>query len=88
MNSAVANYTAAVEALARKMSRGGRAKQVGAEFDDLYQEGLIMVWLSLERGVCPATAMIENRMRDYMRYLGRQSPISYEAMLPLDFVQG
>jgi len=87
MNSRVSAYAEACEAIARRLSRGGRARQVGAEFDDLYQEGLIMVWLTLAKGISPSAQMIENRMRDWMRYVNRQSPIPYEAMLPLDDVR-
>lgn len=57
---------------------------MGAEYDDLYQEGLISVWQALERGVTPSIEMVENRMRDWMRYIGRQTPVPYEALLPLD----
>ena len=70
------------------------AIQVGAEYDDLAQEGLINVWQTIERGVTPSTEMIENRMRDYVRWLGsqigrgRDGSVPYEALLPLDeFVQ-
>lgn len=75
----VASYEAACEALARQFV--GRH---GAEHDDLVQEGRIFVWQSLARGICPSADMIANRMRDYVKWLGRQSPIPYEAMLPLE----
>ena len=75
----VAAYEAACSALARKYV--GRN---GAEHDDLVQEGRIFVWQSLERGIPPSAEMIENRMRDYVRWLGRQTPIPYEALLPLE----
>jgi DNA-directed RNA polymerase specialized sigma24 family protein len=88
MNAQVAAYADACDALASRLARGARARQVGAEFDDLYQEGLILVWQSLERGIAPSTAMILNRMRDWMRYLGRQNPVPYEAMLPLEDFSG
>lgn len=90
MNSAVAQYWAAVEAIAVKIAASSVANQVGAECDDLLQEGLINVWQSLERGVTPSTEHIENRMRDYVRYLGtqvgrsRDGSVPYEALLPLD----
>lgn len=70
------------------------ALQVGAEYDDLVQEGLIQVWQSLERGVTPATHMLENRMKDYVRWLGtqvgrsRDGSTPYEALLPLDDFRG
>jgi DNA-directed RNA polymerase specialized sigma24 family protein len=81
MNSAVSSYRGAVENLAAKYD--GRR---GAEQDDLVQEGLIFVWQSLEKGIRPALEMIENRMKDYVRWLGRKSAIPYEAMLPIDMV--
>lgn len=66
------------------------AVQVGAEYDDLVQEGLINVWQTLARDVTPSADMIENRMRDYVRWLGNQigrgrdGSVPYEALLPLD----
>jgi len=84
MNARVSAYAGACAKLAARYAGGRRAQQVGAEYDDLYQEGLISVWQALERGVTPSIELIEFRMRDWMRYLGRQSPIPYEAMLPLD----
>ena len=81
MNSAVSGYLGTVEGLAARLD-GKR----GAEFDDLVQEGLIFVWQSLEKGIKPALEMIENRMRDYVRWLNRKSVIPYEAMLPIDLV--
>lgn len=88
MNERVSAYAGVCDALASRLARGARARQVGAEYDDLYQEGLIHVWQSLHRGVAPSTAMIINRMRDWMRYLGRQNPTPYEALLPLEDFSG
>lgn len=88
MNSAVAAYQATVEALAQKVAGGRRARQVGAEYDDLVQEGLIKVWQAFERGVTPSVEMIELRMWDWVKFIGRQrlgaNPTPYEALLPLD----
>lgn len=90
MNDRVAGYRDAVEAIALRVSRGAVALQVGAEYDDLAQEGLILVWQSLERGVDPSADMMENRMRDYVRLLGtqvgrsRDGSVPYEVLLPLD----
>jgi DNA-directed RNA polymerase specialized sigma24 family protein len=90
MNSAVSAYREAVEAVAERMARTAGAIQVGAEYDDLVQEGLINVWQTLERGIDPSTEHIENRMRDWIRHVGsqvgktRDSNIPYEALLPLD----
>ena len=86
MNGQVAAYRGLVASLARKVAGGARASQVGAEYDDLEQEGLISVWQALTRGVTPSAEIIENRMRDWVRYLGRQNPVPYEALLPLDSV--
>lgn len=90
MNSAVSGYWEAVEAVAVRMARTSAAIQVGAECDDLLQEGLIKVWQALEAGITPSTEHIENRMRDWIRHIGsqvgktRDSNIPYEAILPLD----
>ena len=56
----------------------------GAELDDLVQEGRIFVWQSLARGIKPSGKLIRGRMVNYVKWLGRQTPIPYEAMLPLD----
>lgn len=88
MDDQLRNYAGLVDSLARKLSGGARAAQVGAEYDDLYQEGMISAWQALARGVQPSADMIENRMRDWLRYLGRQTPIPYEALLPLDDYSG
>jgi hypothetical protein len=79
MSDQVAAYRGLVESLARKYV--GRN---GAELDDLVQEGLINVWQTLLRGVTPRADIIEYRLQSYAKWLGRQSPVPYEAMLPLD----
>lgn len=79
INDQIAGYRGLVESLAHKFV--GRN---GAEYDDLVQEGLIDVWQSLERGITPAAEQIENRMKDWVRWLGRREPIEYGTMLPLD----
>lgn len=83
MNGEVAAYGDLVESLARKFV--GRN---GAEFDDLVQEGLISAWQALCRGVTPSPLVIEYRMRDWTTWLGRQSPVEYGQMLPLDDFRG
>lgn len=83
MEATVRSYCGLVATLAEKIAASPRAKQVGAEYDDIYQEGLISVWQSVQRGVNPAL-VVENRMRDWLRYLGRQNPVAYEQMLPLE----
>lgn len=94
MSDRIAEYREAVEAIALRVSRGAVAVQVGADYDDLAQEGLINIWQSLERGVAPSAEMIENRMRDYVRWLGTQVGRSrdgaqpYDLLLPLDDFRG
>jgi DNA-directed RNA polymerase specialized sigma24 family protein len=90
MNDRVAEYRDAVEAIALRVSRGAVASQVGAEYDDLVQEGLMKVWQALEQGVTPSAENIENRMKDWIKHLGsqvgrsRDGAIPYETILPLD----
>ncbi len=79
MNARVSAYASTCESLARRY-----AGRNGAEKGDLVQEGLIAVWLTLKAGKTPSAWMIENRMKDWVRYLGRQTPVPYEAFLPLD----
>lgn len=70
-------------------ARSQQAKQVGAEFDDLVQEGLIAVWVALENGVAVVgPERISDRMRNHMRWLGRARsgapPVPYDEMLSLN----
>ena len=94
MDAAIAGYREAVEAIALRVSRGAVATQVGADYDDLAQEGLIHVWQSLGRGVTPSADMIENRMRDYVRWIGtqvgrgRDGSQPYDLLLPLEDFRG
>ena len=46
-----------------------------AEYDDLYQEGMISVWLMYDKKphVKTVTAAVYNRMKDWTRYVKRQS---------------
>ena len=71
----VADYRDLVDALALRMSRTKRAQQVGADQDDLAQEGLIDVWKQLRRGVHPSAENIRLRMLDHLRWLGRQQGV-------------
>jgi hypothetical protein len=87
MNDQVRAYAGLVESIAEEVSRGRRAQTVGAEYDDLNQEGLIAVWRALESGVkVVGPDHIRDRMKDYMKWLGAQTrqPIPYEELLPLD----
>jgi hypothetical protein len=79
MNAAIAAYESLLCDLARPFV--GRN---GAEEDDLVQEGRIFVWQSFKRGVCPSGEMIQNRMKDWVKFLDKQNPIPYETLLPLD----
>lgn len=80
---ALENFRGLVEATALKVSRSPQAKRVGAEYDDLVQEGLIAVWQATGRGHNPV-AVIENRMKDWLRFLGKRSGESYAQHMPLD----
>lgn len=85
MNDQVANYRGLVESIATDLSRSRRAKKVGAEYDDLAQEGLIAVWKALRGGVdAIGPGRIRDRMKDYMRWLGRHGGEGYDEMLPFD----
>jgi DNA-directed RNA polymerase specialized sigma24 family protein len=50
----------------------------GAEFDDLYQEGLIAAWMSLQNGIAPSNTFIKNRMLDWVRKCRRRGFSGYE----------
>jgi DNA-directed RNA polymerase specialized sigma subunit len=84
INAQIASYRGICEGLARRLSAGRRAKARGAEYDDLVQEGLIDVWLTLARGRTPSVNHIENRMRDYIRNLGRATRSPADPMLSFD----
>lgn len=78
----VAAYDDLIVSLARL--HNGRAS---AELDDLIQEGRIAVFLSLRRGIFPSKELIENRMRDYVRFLHRLNRLEaadYGAYLPIE----
>lgn len=79
-----------VEGTARRLAASPRARRVGAEYDDLVQEGLLSVVLSLRRGIDPKLA-IANRMKDWIKYRARQTanePTEYGAMLPTEAPDG
>lgn len=85
MNDRVAGYRGLVESIAAELARSRRAAQVGAEFDDLAQEGLIAVWRALESGVeTVGPERIRDRMKNYMKWLGRHGNEGYDEMLPFD----
>jgi hypothetical protein len=75
-----------VDAVASRLAASGRARRAGVEFDDLYQEGLNAVFLSILRGTDPKLP-IENRMKDWIRLQKRQKdgdPVPYETLLPTE----
>lgn len=79
-------YLKAVDAIASRLAGTSRARRVGAEYDDLFQEGLVAVWQSLLRGVDPML-VITNRMKDWIRFqgrLGHHDHADYGALLPIE----
>lgn len=95
INARVADYRPQVEDVARRLAGSRAARDVGAEYDDLVQEGLISVWQALQRGVTPSMEVVLDRMKSWMRLLARQTGrdipqplrpqhIPYEQLLPLD----
>lgn len=83
----IAEYGGLVAHLAEGLSRSPRARDVRAEYDDLYQEGLISVWQALLRGVPVSAEVVEGRMLNYIRLQGRTSGADYGAILPLETVE-
>jgi hypothetical protein len=84
MNDQVAAYRGLVDSLAQQLARSTRARRVGAEYDDLFQEGMIAVWWTLKQKIAPSAEYIENRMRDWIRQLAHQvrltaRPCGYES---------
>lgn len=70
LNERVAAYRPLCASLAKKFNRVGEA-----EFDDLEQEGLIAVWLLLERDIPVSKTAIKNRMRDWVRTCRRKGAV-------------
>lgn len=56
----------------------------GAEYDDLRQEGMIFLWLTLEKGIAPSADLIAKRMISWTRFLRRYSPVPYDELLPME----
>lgn len=78
----VAAYLPMVEMMARRMQGA-----LGIEYDELVQEGLIDVWLTLKAGKTPSTDNVKHRMIDAKRYLTRTYPCDYEDILPLTYAE-
>lgn len=79
-----------VEGLAHRLAASPRARRVGAEYDDLVQEGLLAVIISLRKGVDPKL-VVQNRMKNWIRFIGRQvagDPVAYGAFLPTEAPDG
>lgn len=83
VDQALEKHRGLVESRAAALAATPGAKRVGAEYDDLVQEGMIAVWQSTERGHDP-TLVVVNRMRDWVRYLGKRDGEGYQAHMPLD----
>jgi hypothetical protein len=94
MSGRVAEYSDLVASLARRHSKGSTGTNVEAEYEDLYQEGLINVWQTLERGITPSAELIGARMTDWKRLMKFQSgrgghkDTSYATILPLEDFHG
>lgn len=81
-SEAVAAYSNVVKRLATRY-----VGIANAEYDDLYQEGLISVWQALGRGLSPSLGVIEGRMVDWTRFLRRLEngdSIAYTQLLPIE----
>lgn len=81
-SEAVAAYTNVVKRVATRY-----VGVANAEYDDLYQEGLISVWQALGRGLRPSAGVIEGRMIDWIRFLRRiqnGDSIAYSKLLPIE----
>lgn len=81
-NEVIAEYVPRVKSIARKYV--GRN---GAELDDLIQEGLIFIWLSLKKQIMPSMDLVDKRMKNWVRYLGRTAPKDYTEMLPFELYE-
>lgn len=95
INDQIREYEGLVNEFATSFAKSKAARNSGAEYDDLRQEGLLAVWQALGRSVTPSRTIIELRMKGWIRLLSRQTGkhlpeegqpqhVPYEAMLPLD----
>jgi hypothetical protein len=46
------------------------------------------VWRALEKGVRPSARIVELRMLQYVKWLGRHEPVDYNDVLSLDVLIG
>lgn len=82
MDDQLMEFHGLVVRLADRMSRRHRD-----EYDDLAQEGMILVWKALRAGKTPTETQIENRMRNWLKFRGRQRremPADYNKLLPME----
>lgn len=84
VDQALVSYRGLVESLALVVSRSPSAKRVGAEYDDLVQEGLLSVWQTTARGNLVSKEVVRGRMQDWINFLGKRSGEAYSTHLPLD----
>ena len=52
----------------------------GAELDDLIQEGMIAVWLSLKGEVTPSTEFMNFRMENWVRFVRDRNRYNFEEL--------
>lgn len=82
-SSEVAAYSGLVNSLAWKYVGFS-----GAEYDDLYQEGMLAVFLSLKAGKNVSKLFVEYRLRNWCRFLLKlinNDGIAYEVMCPMEY---
>lgn len=78
----VAAYAGLIKSLASKT-----LGYSDAEYEDLYQEGMIAVWLTLAHDHRVHKDVVRGRMLNYCRYLRRlhnNDAIAYEELLPME----
>jgi len=70
------------------MSRGPGATTVGAEYEDLAQEGMIAVWQCLAAGNRVSVTVLAGRMTNYIKFRGSHNTVDYATLLPLEDYRG
>jgi hypothetical protein len=76
LSEAIKSYEVALLPLALRL-RGGR---VGAEVDDLMQEGRMSIWHAIKNGKTPSLDIAFKRMQMWVRHLAPQNPADYVDM--------
>jgi DNA-directed RNA polymerase specialized sigma24 family protein len=82
LSEAIKGYEMSLMSLALRLV--GRE---GAEVDDLMQEGRIVVWQALVRGLVPSMVLAYKRMISWVKYLRTQNPAPYEEMLSYEALE-